>query len=139
MFRRRPTLPQGLPSSTIGAGGLNYCVRNGNRCDPSAIATETLVAPACPPTLMLAPGMGLAFTAPRQSEAIVSQTTKARCSIVYHSIETDVGRCTLVDLYGQVSRLISTGRLKRLLSLHLRPIYVVVYNEPSGGINPRDA
>jgi hypothetical protein len=35
---------------------------------------------------------------------------------------------------GQVSRLISTGRLKRLLPLHLRPIYVVVYNEPSGGI-----
>ena len=44
-FRRRPTLPQGLPSSTIGAGGLNYCVRNGYRCDPSAITTETSVAP----------------------------------------------------------------------------------------------
>ena len=42
-------------------------------------------------------------------------------------------------LNGQVSRLISTGRLKGLLPLHLRPIYVVVYNEPSGGINPRDA
>ena len=27
-------------SSTIGAGGLNYCVRNGNRCDPSAIITR---------------------------------------------------------------------------------------------------
>ena len=26
--------------STIGAGGLNYCVRNGNRCDPSAIITR---------------------------------------------------------------------------------------------------
>jgi hypothetical protein len=40
-FRQRPTLPQGRPSSTIGAGGLNFCVRNGYRCDPSAIATET--------------------------------------------------------------------------------------------------
>ena len=26
--------------STIGAGGLNFCVRNGNRCDPSAIITR---------------------------------------------------------------------------------------------------
>ena len=38
--RRRPTLPHSYPCSTIGAGGLNFCVRNGNRCDPSAIATE---------------------------------------------------------------------------------------------------
>ena len=28
--------------STIGAGGLNFCVRNGNRCDPSAITTRNL-------------------------------------------------------------------------------------------------
>ena len=26
--------------STIGAGGLNFCVRDGNRCDPSAIITR---------------------------------------------------------------------------------------------------
>ena len=31
--------PTGRPSSTIGAGGLNYRVRDGNGCDPSAIAT----------------------------------------------------------------------------------------------------
>ena len=36
---RRPTLPPGLPGSTIGAGGLNFSVRNGKRCFPSAIAT----------------------------------------------------------------------------------------------------
>ena len=40
--RRRPTLPHGLPCSTIGAGGLNFSVRNGKRCDPSAIATGKL-------------------------------------------------------------------------------------------------
>jgi hypothetical protein len=40
-IRRRPTLPGGLPPSTIGAGGLNFRVRNGNGCDPSAVATET--------------------------------------------------------------------------------------------------
>jgi hypothetical protein len=39
-IRRRPTLPGGLPPSTIGAGGLNFRVRNGYGCDPSAMATE---------------------------------------------------------------------------------------------------
>ena len=39
IIRQRPTLPQGFPSSTIGAGGLNFSVRNGKRCYPSAIAT----------------------------------------------------------------------------------------------------
>ena len=38
--RRRPTLPGPLDPSTIGAGGLNFRVRNGNGCDPSAMATE---------------------------------------------------------------------------------------------------
>src|SRR5262249_8337750 len=36
---QRPTLPPGLPDSTIGAGGLNFSVRNGKRCFPSASAT----------------------------------------------------------------------------------------------------
>jgi hypothetical protein len=42
MFRQRPTLPPRLQGSTIGAGGLNFRVRNGTGCFPSAIATETL-------------------------------------------------------------------------------------------------
>ena len=41
-IRRRPTLPRGRPRSTIGAGGLNFSVRNGKRCDPSAMAAENL-------------------------------------------------------------------------------------------------
>jgi hypothetical protein len=40
--RRRPTLPPGLPGSTIGARGLNFRVRDGTGCLPSAMATETL-------------------------------------------------------------------------------------------------
>ena len=39
-IRRRPTLPGESPPSTIGAGGLNFRVRNGNGCDPAAMATE---------------------------------------------------------------------------------------------------
>ncbi len=38
-MRRRPTLPPRYQGSTIGAGGLNFRVRNGNGCFPSAIAT----------------------------------------------------------------------------------------------------
>src|SRR3990170_2703542 len=37
--RQRPTLPPGCPDSTIGAGGLNGRVRNGNGCGPSAMVT----------------------------------------------------------------------------------------------------
>src|SRR5437867_202335 len=43
--RRRPTLPPRLRSSTIGAGGLNFRVRNGTGCLPSAKATETVCEP----------------------------------------------------------------------------------------------
>jgi hypothetical protein len=42
-FRRRPTFPHSLPCSIIGAVGLNFCVRNGNRCDSYAIATENRI------------------------------------------------------------------------------------------------
>ena len=37
--RRRPTLPRRCQRSTIGAGGLNFRVRDGNGCNPSAKAT----------------------------------------------------------------------------------------------------
>ncbi len=42
-FRRRPTLPGRVQPSTIGAEGLNFCVRNGNRWNPFAIATENCI------------------------------------------------------------------------------------------------
>lgn len=35
---RRPTLPRGLPRSTLGAGGLNFRVRYGTGCAPAAPA-----------------------------------------------------------------------------------------------------
>ena len=38
-FRRRPTLPGGLPPSTIGAVRLNCRVRNGNGCNTDALTT----------------------------------------------------------------------------------------------------
>ena len=41
--RRLSTLPRSFPRSTIDVDRLNYCVRNGNRCDPVAIATENIL------------------------------------------------------------------------------------------------
>ena len=41
---------------------------------------------------------------------------------------------SLEEEVGQAARAISTARLKTLLSLHLRPIDVVVYHGPSGGL-----
>ena len=40
-FRRRPIFPDIL-SSIFGAGSLNFSVRNGKRCDPTAIITGIL-------------------------------------------------------------------------------------------------
>ena len=37
---QRPTLPGSYLPSTISAEGLNFCVRNGNRCIPFAIVTR---------------------------------------------------------------------------------------------------
>jgi hypothetical protein len=100
LWGRRPTLPPGLPGSTIGAGGLNFSVRNGKRCDPSAIAT------------------------PHQKD----DRYETRVNSVKAPAE---------DKYtDQASRLISTGRLKPSRALHLRPIDVVISNEPSGGLCP---
>ena len=42
MCWRRPTLPGGLPPSTIGAGELNYRVRDGAGCTLTAIVTNNL-------------------------------------------------------------------------------------------------
>ena len=42
--RRRPTFPPSCPGSIIGAGGLNFRVRDGNGCFPSAIATGNVMS-----------------------------------------------------------------------------------------------
>ena len=41
--RRRSTLPQGHPCSTIDAERLNFRVRNGTGCFPLAMVAETLL------------------------------------------------------------------------------------------------
>ncbi len=43
LARQRPTLAGGVPPTTIGAGELNFRVRDGNGCDLSAIVTEQYI------------------------------------------------------------------------------------------------
>ena len=52
--RQRPTLPRGLPRSTIGAEGLNGRVRNGNGCGPFAKVTGKLCFQSFPSIARLA-------------------------------------------------------------------------------------
>ena len=47
---RRPTLPGACAPSTIGAGGLNFSVRNGKRCIPAAMTAQIVESPAAAPT-----------------------------------------------------------------------------------------
>src|SRR5690606_14713546 len=98
--RRGPTLPPGCPGSTIGAGGLNGRVRNGNGCFPSAIRTGK------------------------------------RCKVVGWWLHPD--NCTRLGVEGEARsspRPISTGKLRALLPLHLRPIDLVIY-EGSYPVDP---
>ncbi len=39
---QRPTFTQTRVGAIIGAGGLNFCVRDGNKCTPTAKATKIL-------------------------------------------------------------------------------------------------
>ena len=67
--RQRPTLPPGCPGSTIGAGGLNGRVRNGNGCDPSAMVTGmNLSKNGVDPRRILFKAWSARRRAPRQSE-----------------------------------------------------------------------
>ena len=93
--RRRPTLPGPRGPSTIGAEGLNFSVRNGQRCIPLAITTERLRDQALAGPLKTAQ-----LAAHMRAEARRRKITKNPSS----------------------PRTISTGLLSASLRLHIRPI-----------------
>ena len=112
--RRCPTLPQGLPCSTIGAGGLNFRVRNGSGCFPFAMAAVTLWSYGLP-----------AVT--REPHSGREPCMRARDRV-----------------WGQAARPVSTGQLHALRRFHFRPINPVVcwgpYQvDPEGGFILRRA
>ncbi len=104
MSRRRPTLPPSLPGSTIGAGGLNFRVRDGTGCFPSAVATETVL--------------------------LEDPTRKPRDNAEDASLEQSPKNCDSEREQKSSPRPISTGQLHTLPCFHFRPINLVVCQGP---------
>jgi hypothetical protein len=107
VFRRCPTLPRGLPRSTIGAEGLNFRVRDGTGCFPFAIAAGNSME------LSLARG---------RRPCPGNRTVDAR-RLVFFSV------CRLATgvVVCQAARPVSTGQLRTLRCVHFRPINPVVW------------
>jgi hypothetical protein len=103
LVRRCPTLPLPVGGSTIGAGRLNFRVRDGSGCFPSAVAAGTLIelfhvgSPAAPLC-----GGGWCVV-----------------SVLYSGCA-----CLLVVVLSD--RPVSTSQLNTLLCLHFWPINPVV-------------
>src|SRR5215475_3257263 len=116
VFRRCPTLPRGLPRSTIGAGGLNFRVRDGTGCFPFAVAAGNGVGLWRGPR----PGAGGAGRVPG-----TAQWTRGPAR--WGAGVLSVG-CV------PSPRPVSTGQLRPLRGLHFRPINPVVW---LGALPPR--
>ena len=103
MFRQRPTLPPSRPGSTIGAGGLNFRVRDGTGCFPSAMATET------------------------RCLAIDVGTDDGEGAALEQSSRTTIASASKKE---SSPRAISTGQLHTLPCFHFPPINLVVFEGP---------
>jgi hypothetical protein len=109
LLRRRPTLPHRCQCSTIGAGGLNCRVRDGNGCNPSANVT----------------GKPLPVTGRRSQVQVFQPATCNLRPVTSHFVLSDNDRLESFKqgkFYGQASRPISTGKLHALPRFHTQPI-----------------
>ena len=103
--RRRPTLPQPLGCSTIGAERLNFRVRDGTGCFPFAMAAVTLAVTTSP---VIARG----WLFPSHYSNIG----------LWFVLDVDARLCRFLLRVCKTSpRPISTGRLG-IAAVHLRPI-----------------
>ena len=107
--RRRPSLPQGRPCSTFGAGRLNFRVRHGSGCAPAARAAG--------PRGALRRGLLRGGSALRAPWGPHSARGRPRLRTVGGGGTYCVSRR---------ARPISGARLRRSRALHLRPINQVV-------------
>ena len=109
--RQRPTFPGSFPPSIIGAGELNFCVRDGNRCILSAIVTGLISSPDLWNKSLVAFMLAI-------------PSALAGLESLFLSTEW-VPKSLFLNHWSSV-RPISTCQLNALLHLHLRPINVVV-------------
>src|SRR3954470_13495509 len=116
--RRRPTLPRGPPRSTIGAVGLSFRVRNGDRAFPRRYDRRNTME----------------INQPTRTQTPTNERWGLGGPVV--SREPHSGRVApSVSSY----RPISTGQLHALLHFHIRPINPVVWlgasrGEPHGNL-----
>ena len=101
VFRRCPTLPRGLPRSTIGAEELNFRVRNGTGCFPFAIAAGNSIE------------LYSLSTRPQLGSYTVDANPR---SLGVHEVRVVSS-----------PRPVSTGQLSTSRCLHFRPINPVVW------------
>ena len=126
--------PTAIRRSTIGAGGLNFRVRNGNGWVPSAMVTRQLKTTS----IVAAAAHGyprcdrhrgkerVSCTKPLQWQFVVQ---KRPALLPYEA--TQWLRGGIVREYGQASRKISTGRLNTLPHLDRQPIDQIISLVPS--------
>ena len=155
--RRRPTLPQGYPCSTIGGSRLNFRVRNGNGWIPAPMTTGKL-GPGCYSrgrrraaswiTLwrrnIRPPAPARRGDRSRVGEATSTEYPANGSFFVPTPVGVRVMWCRTLHasgverINGQASRQISIGQLHASQRFHTRPIDLVVFQVPSGVSRPRE-
>ena len=143
--RRRPTLPGTCVPSTIGAGELNCCVRNGNRWGLSAIITRKLLSFCQNPALCFKAVKHSRFLTwillscawyrlswARYAGSFFISLLDEHCpertfllSVLF--FENYTVSVMLRFIFRSSPRPISTGQLLALLPFHTRPIYQFVF------------
>ena len=127
--RQRPTFPGSFPPSIIGAGELNFCVRDGYRCLLPAIVTGYCSSFAAIAALLLFATV-LMYTGTFRSSLIARLALPAKSFAFIARLSQNFITITLTEYQSFVPwssvRPISTSQLNTLLYLHLRPINVVV-------------
>ena len=102
-IRQRLIFPARLQTSIFSAEGLNFCVRNGNRWDPFAIATGNCISFFSHPDYCISINNSSHF--------------KSFPNLITHFSATTWSS----------PRPISIGQLHALLHFHPRPIYLIVF------------
>ena len=127
--RRRPTIPQTLGCSTIGAERLNFRVRYGTGCFPFRYGRRNSFNLSKPPHHTRVCGVGFVGWELRSGR---EQTQLVSVCVRWFAREGGVGVprgnhvhpvwvCVVVYVVGTSPRPISTGRLG-ITAVHLRPI-----------------
>ena len=109
--------PTRKPCSTIGSGGLNFRVRDGNGWNPSDKATGNLCAPL------------------RVKQRALHMRKSCWRYCILTALDLDLRKRSernKEEKNDQAARAISIGQLNALRRLHLRPIDVVVFDGSSG-------